>query len=278
MLLSSFIKEATALLSEIYPEAEAGSIVSILLEERLGVKKYTHILEPEREIPQDRIEDLRNDLSRLRSSEPLQYVLGTTLFCGRSFKVDGRVLIPRPETEELVSLALEGLAPGSKVMDLCTGSGCIAWSIALSCPESRVVAVDISDGALELASSQFDSPGPEFRKTDILGADWSAEAGTYDLVVSNPPYIMDSQKAAMRSNVLDWEPSIALFVPDVDPLVFYRAVADAASVLLRKGGRGIVEINDCLPQETCEVFRQRGFSDVQAVKDIFGRFRMVTFR
>ena len=156
MLLKDFIRENTASLCALYPEAEARSIVMRLCEERLGVHSYTHIVDPSYILTQE--EQLREDMRRLQTGEPLQYVLGFVEFCGRRFKVDGRVLIPRPETELLVEEALKfarSLDHPARILDLCTGSGCIAWTLALELPDSEVVAVDISEDALAVARSQF---------------------------------------------------------------------------------------------------------------------------
>lgn len=268
---------------------------------RLGVQSYTHIVEPSFEIAPEALPGLESDMARLLSGEPLQYVLGTAEFCGRSFRVAPGVLIPRPETEEMVGIAsgwlreasaagrsaLSDLNPnllgakgglpaakGPRILDLCTGSGCIAWTLALDFPGAEVVGVDLSDDALSIAVSQpFQPSAPTFVKADVLGAvpQWEP----FDLIISNPPYIMEAEKAAMRPNVLDWEPSMALFVPDDDPLVFYRAVARWAGRLLR--GMGLVEVNETLGPETAAVFRDAGFRDVSLLDDIFGKPRFVRF-
>ena len=276
MLLAEFIRESTAALCDLYPEAEAHSIVLRLCEERLGVQSYTHIVDPAFEI-----EPLEEDMMRLRAGEPLQYVLGYADFCGRRFKVDRRVLIPRPETESLVEEALRftrGLGRPARILDLCTGSGCIAWTLALELPDSEVVAVDVSEDALAVARTQF----PEFAdrvkfvQTDILQLQRGGTAG-YDLIVSNPPYIMNRQKAEMRRNVLDFEPDLALFVPDDDPLVFYRAIAGISGKMLASGGMGLVEINDALPEETVDVYVSAGYSNVKLIKDFADRPRLVAY-
>ncbi len=174
-----------------------------------------------------------------------------------------------------------------KILDLCTGSGCIAWTLALEMPGSEVTAVDISDGALAVASSQdfseeIDRTGavsPVFVKADVLaGPSVSGLSGRYDILVSNPPYVMDKEKELMRPNVLDHEPHLALFVSDEDPLVFYRAIAGWALAVLKPDGYGIVEINEALGLQTADLFRAAGLRDVKVVKDLSDRDRFVSFR
>lgn len=278
MLLSAFIRESVAVLEKIYPSPEARGMVLMLCEERLGVRNYTHITEPKTEIPDDRLDGLRGDVARLSSGEPVQYVLGYADFFGRRFNVSPSVLIPRPETEMLVRDALdEGRRYGGnvRVLDLCTGSGCIAWSLALELPSSEVVAVDISPEALDVARSQFPEGGPEFVQADVLSCGDGFGRGKFDIVVSNPPYIMEGEKSLMRSNVLDYEPSLALFVPDADPLVFYRAVAGWLDSCLAPEGCCLVEINESLGPETAAVFRSAGYANVSIRKDFYGKDRFL---
>lgn len=280
MLLSAFIRCGTERLSAIYPSPEAKGIVLMLCEERLGVKSYTHIIEPGYEIPGDALPALESDMDRLAAGEPVQYVLGHADFCGRRFKVNQSVLIPRPETEQLVSEAVSILLSGERpcrVLDLCTGSGCIAWSVFLEVPGTEVVAVDISDAALEVARGQFDGPSPRFVKADVLSGPEGFDEGLFDLVLCNPPYVMESEKSAMRTNVLNYEPGLALFVPDADPLVFYRAVAQWAGRFLRHGGTGLVEINESLGPQTEAVFKDAGYKETQIVRDFFSKYRFVKF-
>lgn len=286
MLLSSFIRESTAALETIYPSPEARGMVLILCEETLGdtgVRSYTHIIEPATEIPADRLPALQECVRRMAGGEPLQYVLGFADFHGRRFRVSPSVLIPRPETEELVDMALghlRSLGRPSRVLDLCTGSGCIAWSVALDLPDCEVDAVDISEEALSVARNQFpEIPGPAFHRKDIL-PEKSCEdfRPGYDMILSNPPYIMEAEKKSMRANVLDHEPGLALFVPDTDPLLFYRAVARWAAVLLAPGGTGIVELNETLGAGTEAVFREYGFRETALKRDFCNKFRFLEFK
>lgn len=284
MLLAEFIRESVPALEKLYPSPEARGLVLMLCEERLGVRSYTHIVEPLFEIPEAALSGLKADMSRLAAGEPIQYVLGYTEFCGRKFKVGPSVLIPRPETGQLVDEALKLLAAmdrPAKVLDLCTGSGCIAWSVALGAPGVSVTAADISETALALALSQFEdvpsgANAPEFVCSDLLGG-CREICGRFDLLLSNPPYVMEKEKAAMRRNVLDYEPGIALFVPDDDPLLFYRALASVSPRLLDSFGTGIVEINEALGPETAAVFEAAGYKKTEILRDIFGKDRFVRF-
>lgn len=285
MLLSEFVRKGAGLLREApglgYDPAEADSIVRLLCSERLGVPSYAYLLSPSPAIPDGSLPALGRDMERLCQGEPVQYVIGKASFYGREFKVGPGVLIPRPETELLVEKALE--APSRRAIDLFTGSGCIPWSLTLEKPGLDVTAVDLSEDALRYARGQFDSGSleegaraPSFLKADILDAPPSG-LGTFDLLTANPPYVCESQKAEMRPNVLDHEPGMALFVPDDDPLVFYRATAKWAGMLLARGGYGIVEINDTMGKETAAVFSGDGFIDVSVIKDLSGRDRFVSF-
>ncbi|MDT3366623.1 MAG: peptide chain release factor N(5)-glutamine methyltransferase [Bacteroidota bacterium] len=299
MLLTEFIHEGTALLEHLYPTVEARSIVLMLCEARIGTKNYTHIVEPEYKINKKAIPGLKADMERLSGGEPIQYVIGRADFCGFSFKVNPSVLIPRPETELLCRTAIKIAArikrmrsPFGKqaepvrVLDLCTGSGNIAWTVALSVPGVHVTAVDISEAALAVASSQpFAEKAkeagalvPKFICRDILddSKDY-AELGTFDLILSNPPYIMEKEKGLLRKNVKDYEPANALFVPDENPLLYYRAIATIANRCLAPQGKGIVEINECLGKETEALFKETGYPLTEVVKDFYEKNRFILF-
>jgi len=256
-------------------------MILILCEERLGVRNYTHIIEPDTLIPDESLPGIKEDVRRLASGEPLQYVLGHTDFHGHRFKVNPSVLIPRPETEMLVDEALSELSSygrPARILDLCTGSGCIAWSVFLESPGSEVVAVDISGDALSVAASQFSGASPEFVRQDILLGGEGFGRGTFDLILSNPPYVISGEKTLMRRNVLEHEPGLALFVPDDDPLVFYRAIAGWMDACLRPGGLCLVEINEALGIETAGVFIDAGYKKTSKIKDFSGKYRFLKIR
>lgn len=298
MLLSHFIKTSIAALAPLYPEEEARSMVMYYCTEVFGFPVYQHITEPATEIPAELLDVALDDMGRLAASEPLQYVLGYTEFCGRRFAVDERALIPRAETEVLCVKAEEmvAAAPASlRVLDLCTGSGCIAWTLSMDIQGAEVVATDLSEEALELARSQFGKrdaiPGwtgrlpkrvipPKFVRADLLDVEATVAAvpGGIDLLTANPPYVMVAEKAEMRQNVLGWEPHMAIFAPEEDPLVFHRAIAEVALRVLVPGGCGIVEINSELPDQTAAVFTAAGFVDVSIIPDYFDRPRFISFR
>lgn len=298
MLLKDYLRDGEAALGKLYPAAEARSIMLLLCEALVGTKSYTHIIEPAFAIPEKCEAALRDALSRLSAGEPVQYVIGRTEFCGESFKVTPDVLIPRPETELLCREAIRSgsrmarmrsafgkSATHVRVLDLCTGSGCIAWSVAMNIPGAEVTGVDISDAALGVARSQsfpdrFRTPEfrpPLFRKADVLDPGQTYAEGPFDLILSNPPYVMDSQKAQMRPNVLGYEPHLALFVPDGDPLLFYRAIASISYANMAEEGEGLTEINDLLAGETAAVFTAAGFRKVSLLKDLFDRKRFISY-
>jgi release factor glutamine methyltransferase len=304
MKLADLIRIGKETISTLYPEREAGEMVFAYLEEAIGTKRHTHIVDPEYDVPAANADPALEAFRRMAGGEPLQYVLGKAWFYGRQFHVTSDVLIPRPETEVLCDRILKYVSEKrgiqasmpypSKILDMCTGSGCIAWTLALEMPGSKVTAVDISEGALRVASTQDFSEeasrakalSPRFIKADVLETPESipelfeavlSEDLKYDIIASNPPYVMAKEKSLMRSNVLDHEPHLALFVSDDDPLVFYRAVAAWARKLLKKDGYGIVEINEALGEETADVFRQAGFQSVNVIKDLSDRDRFVEF-
>ena len=288
MLLKDFIKDGVAALSGLYPKEEARSMIMFYCADVFGFPSYQHITEPKTEVPADLLEQALDDVRRLSEAEPLQYVLGYTEFCGRSFKVDHRALIPRVETE-LLCMKAEEMAPkkaGLKILDLCTGSGCIAWTLAMDLPGAEVTATDLSEEALELASEQFKRLSkkvvrPRFVKADLLDIDGTIKAAaepSFDVITANPPYVMNSEKVEMRPNVLGWEPHMAIFAPDRDPLAFHKAIAIIALKLLAPGGCAVVELNTELADETATVFKNAGFSSVEIIRDFFDRPRFVSFR
>ena len=283
MLLKDFIKKAVDALLPLYEEAEARSLVMMLCQERLGVMSWTHVVEPKTTVPEEELDDLQEDIDRMAAGEPIQYVLGYTEFRGRIFKTDRRALIPRIETELLVEEVVRRWQGRGepRVLDLCTGSGCIAWSLAYEIPGAVVTGADLSEDALALARSQFrrlprNVVRPVFMKGDIL--DFSTPFPECDIFTANPPYITLPEKEYMRSNVLDWEPEMALFAPESDPLAFHKALALWARKLLSPGGFGIVEINEDLGPDCLAIFSAFSvFRNVRLVEDFAGKPRFVAF-
>ena len=287
-----------ARLETLYPTKEARNIMLMLCESRIGTKSYTHIVEPEYQIKDKALDGLNADLERLASGEPVQYVIGYADFCGLRFKVTPDVLIPRPETELLcreaskigsrmqrMRKAYGKSARPVRILDLCTGSGCVAWTVALNIPGAEVTGVDISEGAVAVAAGQdfISKPketevvAPRFVVADVLAEPQTFAEGEYDLILSNPPYIMESQKSQMRVNVLNFEPSTALFVKDDDPLEFYRSIARLSSELLAQEGKGMTEINELLGPETAKVFSDAGFPKTEVIKDFYDKNRFVFY-
>lgn len=293
MTLQEVITRGIETISVMYPQREAREMVLRYLEDCHAIRRLTHIMEPSYEVAAGVVASSLSAFERMASGEPMQYVTGKADFYGREFAVSPAVLIPRQETEILCKSVLESISAkhissfaGISVLDLCTGSGCIAWTLALEMPGADVVAVDISEAALTVASSQNFSAeiaqsgakSPIFIKGDVLSPGTLPVSGKFDIIVSNPPYVMESEKALMRSNVLDHEPSLALFVSDEDPLIFYRAVAQIACERLSENGLCMVEINEALGKETAEVFRTIGFTYTTIVKDLNDRDRFVLAR
>lgn len=219
---------------------------------------------------------------RLAAGEPLEYILGFAEFCSMNFKVNRSTLIPRLETQELVQFIKETYPSDSplRILDIGTGSGCIAIALALLFPKAMVTALDISPEALDVARENAITLGAgniEFTECDILSEEGRLEGEEYDLIVSNPPYVRPSEKSTMPVRVLKFEPKTALFVPEKDPLIFYRRIAEVASGRLARDGMVMVEINQWLSDETAEVFENCGFTTT-AMKDGYSNYRFLTAR
>lgn len=221
-------------------------------------------------------QELEDILQRLSRFEPLQYIEGRTLFLGREFWVAPGVLIPRPETEELVELMLKELPADARILDVGTGSGCIAISLAKELPDALVTAWDVSPEALSVARANARKLQADVRfvECDVLACQVD-EVGLYDVIVSNPPYVTETEKADMEPNVLQWEPSLALFVPDDDPLRFYRRIAVLGRDMLADGGRLYFEINRAYGREMVEMLRTMGYVRVRVEKDLSQNDRFV---
>lgn len=255
-------------------EDEIRGISYLILEHVYGLSR-TDILSG-REIPSISTAAIKVDeiIMRLNRNEPVQYILGEAYFLGRKFKVNSSVLIPRPETEELVKTVIN-VHTGNRILDIGTGSGCIPISLALEIPGSEVYATDVSDDALDIATENAASLNAKvnFIQHDILRE--KIPLTGLDVVVSNPPYVLLKEKRGMKDNVVTFEPHLALFVPDDDPLIFYKVIAKKANETLRTGGLLCVEINEQLGEAVASVFSKHGFETIEIVKDIFNKDRIV---
>lgn len=264
-------------LAAVYDAGEAKAIVRMVLDERFGLSATDVYCGKVTQLSSDEQAELEKIMLRLEQAEPVQYVLGWANFCNRPFSVAPGVLIPRPETEELCSWITEDVGNRQQpaILDIGTGSGCIAISLALDIKGSAVSAWDISTDALRIAKENAARLGADINimKQDALTP--PQDADRWDVIVSNPPYICEKEKAEMERNVLDKEPAIALFVPDNDPLLFYRAIALYGTKALKPKGMLFFEINAAYAAETCNMLRQLGYVDVEARNDLFGKARMV---
>jgi len=273
-----------------YDKEEVNSFFFMLIEYYSGLERFVLAMQPNLTITKKEEQPIFEALAQLRLHRPIQYIIGTAHFMDMDFKVDENVLIPRPETEELVRWMIEkirntkyeALLPDAQVrngnltiLDIGTGSGCIAISLAKNLPEAQVCALDISKKALEIAKQNAleNEVKVEFIKKDILNFD--AFDAKFDVIVSNPPYVREQEKKAMHQNVTEHEPGLALFVSDENPLIFYEAIARFASKNLKENGSLYLEINQYLAKETQQLLRKRNFSEIELRKDMFGNFRMM---
>lgn len=270
-----------------YPSEEIASFFYLLSDEYLSMSRLELALNPEKEVSKTAFSQFQHAILRLKKNEPIQYIIGKTDFYGLPFKVDKHTLIPRPETEELVDWILtdEKLAlayDALSVLDIGTGSGCIAISLAKHLPNSKVHAVDISEGALNIAreNAVMNQVDVEMFLMDVLNTKSlptiSGGGETkYDIIVSNPPYVRELERKLMQPNVVEHEPETALFVPDQDPLVFYRAISRLSKTHLKRGGALFFEINESLKSELKESLIDEGFRKIETKQDIYGKDRMI---
>ncbi len=301
-------------LSNVYPDGEASAIAFLVLDKRFGLSRTDVLMGRIESLNNQQKEELEAIMLRLEAGEPVQYVLGETDFCGLNIHVGQGVLIPRPETEELVEWIVESeegkvssranrmqsqarlnyaeVQPRNReanreksattlsLLDIGTGSGCIALALAHRLPQAKVTAWDISDDALHIASDNAKRLrlNVKFEKHDVLQLNSSLFTfpfSLYNVIVSNPPYICESERKEMSANVLDHEPSLALFVPDTDPLLFYRTIATNALKMLHAGGALYFEINRRYGKETVDMLQQLGYTNVELRKDFLNNDRMV---
>ncbi len=286
-------------LAMLYPKEEIQSFFNLLISHKLKLTRIDIALNPNQIIPKNDLDFFQHALAELQHEKPIQYILGETEFYGLPFKVDKNVLIPRPETEELVEWVLKDArlnTQGSKqpqILDIGTGSGCIAISLAKNLPNTTVFALDVSKQALQLAkqNASLNNVNVHFIEEDILNVTSSmssrAEARgesysnkrlsfqKFNIIVSNPPYIRELEKHEINNNVLANEPHLALFVTNGNPLLFYDKIADFAKEHLTKNGQLYFEINQYLGKEMVALLKQKGFTEIELKKDILGNDRML---
>ncbi|MDB5158200.1 MAG: prmC [Mucilaginibacter sp.] len=268
-------------LAGIYDAQETEAITLMVLTEILKSSKATIKAFPENELTLTQQEGMDSILTQLKTGKPLQYALGYAEFYGLKFMVTPATLIPRPETEELVEWLIKSVSSRqwavSNVLDIGTGSGCIAISLKKNLPATQVSAIDISPEALNIAKENalLNDVKVSFIQADILNLKSEIEISKFEIIVSNPPYVTLDDKKQMHTNVTDFEPHTALFVPEDDPLLFYRAIADFALTNLSENGLLFFEINESLGKETMELLADKGFKDIELRQDLSGRDRMI---
>ena len=294
MTRKEFVTKATEALSGIYSPGEAKAVSVRILSHFMGLSEYEYSVEPGVIIPKPDLSRLQNALDELSDGRPVQYVIGEETFAGHTFHVNEHVLIPRPETDQLCRIIISEWRKSGyqelKILDAGTGSGCIAYTLAAAFQKAEVFAFDIDSNALEIAAGQkifLDEAGrqplpepPVFFQADILegppegkGGDGMPNLEDIDILVSNPPYVCESEKDFMAPNVLDYEPDEALFVPDSDPLRFYKALTGWASSVVKMGGKCYFEINESYGEQIRALLENSGFSDVEILDDFRGKPR-----
>lgn len=267
-------------LAGLYPKTEIKAFVRLILEHVFGLSYTDQVLQRRQKADERLRKTVVEVVERLKAFEPIQYVLGETEFFGMKLKVNPAVLIPRPETEELISWILEQRTEGNPaVLDVGTGSGCIALALKKSFKGAEVWAVDFSQQALQIAreNGRKNSLDVNFFQADILSWE-NYEWRNFSLIVSNPPYVRESEKGVMSDNVLKYEPETALFVPDSDPLLFYRRIAEFAQRHLEENGWLYFEINEAFGNETHRLLENAGFCSVETKHDLSGKARMIRCR
>lgn len=277
MKYSELIRGLRDALTEIYGAGEARAMTRLVFTRLKGWNTADLIIHEGEEVSDYIRGKVADILRRLQAGEPIQYILGEAYFYGMDFKVAPGVLIPRPETEELVDMIVkEERGSDLRVLDVCTGSGCIAIALSRNLLFPRVTAIDVSEEALRIAEENAKALKADI---DFIHADifkWEPDPESFDIIVSNPPYIDESEKSGMDRNVLDYEPALALFVPDSDPLLFYRRIAELGRTALAPGGRIYFEINPRHADDLVSLMESLDYQNIQTVKDIHSRPRFLS--
>tara|TARA_R110001632_G_scaffold43376_6_gene110093 strand:- start:95942 stop:96796 length:855 start_codon:yes stop_codon:yes gene_type:complete len=280
MILKEFKTLFTDKLSELYPQTEIDSLFFLLIEEYLGFERIDTVLKSAFEISQEQFNQLESATIRLQKEEPIQYILGKTEFYGLPFFVNEHVLIPRPETEELVEWIIKkvtstSLSDQNNILDIGTGSGCIPITLKKKLSKANITSIDVSEIAIEVAikNAELNNVEINFIHQDILNTNELHQK--FDVIISNPPYVRELEKEEIKNNVLENEPHLALFVEDHNPLLFYDKIADLAKEFLLENGLLFFEINQYLGKETLELLQVKGFKNIELKKDLFGNDRMI---
>jgi len=281
MTIRHIVAEIHQQLAGLYPVTEAESFIRIFFRHYLNLSPAQIHLSMDNELPDAIGQQIRTAIDELKKYRPIQYILGETEFYGLSFVVTPDVLIPRPETEELVDWIGHEYNRDAilSIIDVGTGSGCIAVTLAANFPNANVWAVDISDAALAVAQQNAlnNNVAVKFFREDVLKDTLMGfEPGSLDIVASNPPYVTPSEKRKMQPNVLEYEPHTALFTPGDDPLIFYKRIAEFGVNTLKKKGKIFFETNEAFSEEVADILKQYGYSDIVSRKDINGKWRMVS--
>lgn len=281
MTLQDFRTVFNQQLVDLYPKTEIDAFFFRLVEQQLQFSLTDFFTKSNFSIPKEKLLFMNHVVKRLQDEEPIQYILGSTNFYGLEFKVTPNTLIPRPETEELVSWVLNHIkeekqkTPDLRILDIGTGSGCIAIALKKNLERASISALDISEGALEVAkeNGKTNNVDINFIKADILQTDTLKQR--FDLIISNPPYVRELEKKEIKNNVLQHEPHSALFVSDENPLLYYKKIAEFARTHLTENGLLFFEINQYLAKETQDYLQQNGFKNVTLKQDLFGNPRMI---
>src|SRR5665647_509976 len=275
--ISEIRHNVSGMLQRLWPEKEADAMATAIIKEYTGIDTARQLAFGDRTADPEAADRIMTAARRASAGEPLQYIFGYTLFCGHRIAVEPGVLIPRPETEEMVSLIIrENRGFTGTAADLCTGSACIAIALSLAFPDATILATDNSDKALQVAAHNISSTGAavQLSKADVLTQEPST-LPVSNIIVSNPPYVTESEKGAMHINVLDHEPHDALFVPDADPLVYYRHIVAVADAALAPRGCLWLEVNESYADKTARLLRQDIYRDITVIEDIRGKKRFV---
>ncbi|MBA2250443.1 MAG: peptide chain release factor N(5)-glutamine methyltransferase [Chitinophagaceae bacterium] len=282
MTIEAFYAEYTAKLKTIYDDREAGNIANLVFEAE-GIKRIDRITDKQKPLNHLSIQSLNVHLRKLLQNMPVQYVLGEAYFYKMKFKVNKNVLIPRPETEELIEWVVkqfkmenEKKSDGLTILDIGTGSGCIPIALKKELPQAEIYSIDISANALQIAAENANDHNTkiEFIKLDFLDETQWQRLASFDIIVSNPPYIPHKERYKMEKHIIEYEPAIALFVPDRDPFIFYKKIAAFSKSHLNNGGRIFVEVHEDHAKEIQEIFSRQNFT-TNIKKDMYGKERMV---